>query len=294
MNRSCLIGFGALTVLWLSATHAATTIDAAHPYAYGANVGWVNARADGTNGAVIGRYYCSGYLYGSNVGWIRLGSGTPGNGYAYANNSASDYGVNHDGEGRLTGYAYGANIGWIAFEQTRGKPKVDLRTGNLSGYAWGANVGWLSLSNAQAFVRTTTLSSGPDSDHDKLPDPWEFREAGLLTKLGGGTSDQDRDGESDTEELAADTDPLAAGERLTIVALSRAGNNDTVSWQSRPTRLYRLEVTNALPRTAGRAWKDAGSGLMAPPAASPAQATVASGGAEQRFYRVRAVLPLGE
>ena len=58
-----------------------------------------------------------------------VGSGTPTNGHAYANNSAADWGVNHDGAGRLTGYAWGANIGWVAFEQTHGQPQVDLRTG---------------------------------------------------------------------------------------------------------------------------------------------------------------------
>ena len=47
------------------------------------------------------------------MGWIHLGDGTPANGIRYQNNSASDYGVNHDGLGNLSGLAYGANIGWI-------------------------------------------------------------------------------------------------------------------------------------------------------------------------------------
>jgi len=91
------------------AARAGSNIDAANPYAYAANTGWTNLRGDGANGAVIGRYYCSGNMYGANIGWIRLGSGTPANGYCYANSSASDYGVNHDGEGNLRGYAYGAS-----------------------------------------------------------------------------------------------------------------------------------------------------------------------------------------
>ena len=54
---------------------AATTIDPDNKYAYGANIGWVNAYADGANGAVIGQAFCSGYMYGANVGWIHLGDG---------------------------------------------------------------------------------------------------------------------------------------------------------------------------------------------------------------------------
>lgn len=124
---------------------AATTIDPANPYAYGTNMGWINAEADGANGAVIGQAFCSGYMYGANVGWIHLGDGAPVNGMAYANDSATDYGVNHDGLGSLSGYAYGANIGWINFEQTHGQPQVNLETGDLSGYvptggSWGTPI----------------------------------------------------------------------------------------------------------------------------------------------------------
>lgn len=47
---------------------ASTTIDTNNAYAYGANIGWCNAFADGTNGAVIGQFYCTGYIYSANVG----------------------------------------------------------------------------------------------------------------------------------------------------------------------------------------------------------------------------------
>src|SRR5215831_10821313 len=92
--------------------HAGTTIGAANRYAYGANLGWMDWRGDTNCGAVIGEYVCSGYIWAANVGWIRLGDGTPVNGIRYLNNSASDYGVNHDGRGNLSGYAWGQNIGW--------------------------------------------------------------------------------------------------------------------------------------------------------------------------------------
>jgi len=107
MNKTTIIlSFACFAVTAFSAS----TIDPANPYGHGANVGWINARGNGFQGAVIGQYFCSGYLYGANAGWISLGNGSPTNGMAYANNAGNDYGINHDGLGRLTGYAYGANI----------------------------------------------------------------------------------------------------------------------------------------------------------------------------------------
>lgn len=151
----CLGCLGAALLGGASALHAVSTIDPAHPHAYGANVGWLDARGGGPHGAAIGRYYCTGYVWSANGGWIGLGSGRPANGYRYANNSAADWGVNHDGEGRLSGCGYGANIGWVTFEQDYGRPRLDLRSGVLSGSAWGANVGWIQFSNAQAWLATT-------------------------------------------------------------------------------------------------------------------------------------------
>lgn len=91
---------------------AASTINTNNPYAHCANLGWLDSRADaGTNGAVIGEFYCSGYVYSANAGWISLGNTNgPANGYAYSN-IGSDYGVNNVSGGQLSGLAYGANIG---------------------------------------------------------------------------------------------------------------------------------------------------------------------------------------
>ncbi len=272
---------------WVLSAQAASTIDPAHPYPYGANIGWLNAEGDAVNGAVIGQSYCTGYVWIANCGWMSLGNG-PTNGWQYGNESAWDWGVNHDGQGRLTGYAYGANIGWITFEQTYGQPRIDLRTGNLDGYAWGANVGWIGFSNTQAYVRST-LSAGADSDTDGIPDPWEFKRAGDTTTLGGG--DADDDDVPDEEEYLADTDPLT-DEQLEIVALAVESGTNVVQWSSRPTRLYRLEATNALPGEAG--WEDVGGGLIGPPTNSPAEAGVSGPVEPGRFYRVRAVVPLSE
>ena len=280
----------ALTSAAGPAARAASTIDAAHPYAYAANAGWVNARADGTNGAVVGRFYCTGYLWSANAGWICLGQG-PTNGWRYGNASATDWGVNHDGAGRLTGCAYGANIGWVNFEQTYGQPRVDLHTGKLSGCVWGANVGWIGLSNAVAYVRTTTLDPGPDSDRNGLPDPWEYAKAGRLGVLSGGKHDADHDGSTDEQEYVADTDPLNRNDNLRIVALAVAGHVNTVTWTTRPTRQYRLETAPAL--VSGTVvWSDAHGGLIGPPPGTLTTNAVGGVTASKRCYRVRSVLPL--
>src|ERR1039458_7060977 len=70
----------------LSTAFAATTIDAANKYAYGANLGWLDwtgGSGETATGTVIGEYVCSGYIYSANVGWINLGSGSPTHGIYY-------------------------------------------------------------------------------------------------------------------------------------------------------------------------------------------------------------------
>lgn len=263
-----------------------TTINASNRYAYGANVGWLDARGDGTNGAVIGQFFCTGYVWSANCGWISLGNG-PTNGWRYSNTSPSDWGVNHDGVGALRGMAYGANIGWIAFE-SNGNPRVDLRTGALSGSAWGANVGWIGLSNAFAFARTDTLDPGRDSDSDGIPDAWELANAGSLTNLG--TGDRDNDGAPDRAEYLADTDPLSATSRLDIVSLRRDTTTNIVAWRVEPTRFYRLDQAAAVTNNA--AWTDTGLGLLSPGPGPTLTGVVVDAASSATFYRARAMLPL--
>ena len=95
-----------------------TTITATNRYAYGGNLGWIGWRGNTNNGAVIGEYVCSGFVYSANAGWIHLGSNAPANEIRYQNNSALDYGVNHDGFGNLTGMAYSANCGWVSLSNS--------------------------------------------------------------------------------------------------------------------------------------------------------------------------------
>ncbi|MFH0878216.1 MAG: hypothetical protein V2A34_00745 [Lentisphaerota bacterium] len=273
------------------ASHAATsTINADHPYAYGANVGWINARGDVTNGVVIGEYTCSGFLFGANIGWISMGGGSPIDGIRYGNAAANDYGVNHDGSGGLSGFAYGANIGWIQFETNYGRPRVDLLTGNLSGYAYGANIGWISLSNAQAFVRTDTIQPGADTNGNGIPDDWERDRAGNLTTLTS-SNDYDNDTVLDPDEYRADTDPMTLSDHLHVVDYDLQGRStSTVAWASRPTRFYYIEKSDTLTNEA--TWVDSGLGLQSPDAGTISLRQFPDAGGPTRAYRVKAVRPL--
>lgn len=275
----------ALSLAALS-VQATTTIDPAHNDAYAGNVGWVNFSGDGAHGAVIGQAFCSGYIYSANCGWISLGDGSPANGQAYSNTSASDFGVNHDGHGNLTGYAYGANIGWINFEQTFGQPKVSLTSGYLSGYIWSANVGWIRLRTSKPnYVRTLTIDSGPDTDGDGIPDAWELEEVGTLGTLGAG--DLDGDGVSDLDEYLGDTNPNNASEFLHITDFQVAGSTNAVTWPVQTTRRYTLEYTAALSN--GTSWV---SGAAFIPAAGPDVTQEMISIDDTRFYRVKVTPPL--
>ncbi len=282
-------GLFALLVGFAVASAHATSINAAHRDAYGANIGWLNMRGDVANGAKIGLYFSTGYVWSANAGWISLGSGTPTNGYSYANNSATDWGVNLVlPGGYLRGMAYGANIGWINFE-TNGNARVDLVTGKLDGYAYGANVGWISLSNSQAHVQTDYLDWGPDTDGDGIPDAYEYARSGSLTNLTSG-GDFDDDGAGDLEEFLADTDPADSSNLLEINALNRAVTTNAVTWTVEPTRTYRLEQAIVVNNNA--TWSDSGLGTLPPGGGPTLTGLVPDPAATTRFYRAKALVPL--
>lgn len=272
---------------------AATSIHDTNKYAYAANAGWVNGQADTNNGAVVTEFYCYGYLYGANIGWVNLGDGTPTNGWMYSNGSADDFGVNHDRTGVLTGYAYGANVGWINFNT--GSASIDLLTGKFRGYAYGANIGWISLSNAQAHVQTDSISPGPDTDLDGIPDPWEYWNGGNLSDLGTNLvwSDFDGDGVSDKDEEIADTDPFSGGESyLHIATEERTGPTETtLTWPSRPSRNYRIGKSGN-PED-GSGWTDSGLGeFRGHETGFTTTGTVTEAVQPNRIFRVQAIRPL--
>lgn len=273
------------------ALHAGTSIDLGNRYAYGSNIGWVNCVADTNNGAVMGDYVCSGYIYSANVGWINLGNGSPTNGIRYQNLSANDFGVNQDGLGDLSGYAWGANIGWITFEQTYGKPKVNLLTGVLSGYAWSANCGWISLSNAEAQVQTDYLYPGPLAPNG-LPIPWLLANFGTTNV--NANADQTGKGMTIAQDYGAGTDPNNVNSlfRITAESFTSLGTVDSLAWDSEPTRQYYiLENTNLTTAT----WVDSSLGLIAPSAGATTTAGLTqTPSVPGRFFRVEASLPLPE
>ncbi len=117
-------------------------------YAYGENVGWMNAEpnGDGGDGVQVSDYALTGWMWGENTGWISLS----------CQNTTScatvDYGVSNDGCGNLAGYAWAENLGWINFSPSTSGVVIDPQTGDFSGRAWGENVGWVSFASAVSLL----------------------------------------------------------------------------------------------------------------------------------------------
>ena len=267
-----------------AALSAQSTINATNKYAYAANLGWVDARGDTTNGVVIGEYVCQGFAYGANVGWINFGGGTAANGIYYANNSATDFGINQDGTGRLRGYAYGANIGWINFEDT-GNPVVDLTNGQLSGYAYSANCGWINLGQFTAAVVTDRIRRGLSTSPDGIPDAWKILNFGSVANANAaGNLDPDGDGITNRQEYLDGTNPNNPNSGLKIVTFTKTGSALSVTWNSVPTMgyTYTIEVNPDLLV----AWADSGQGVITP-SGGPTTTRGLSDLTTQNFYRVR-------
>ena len=264
-----------------------STISTTDQYMYSANAGWVDCRPSAADGLRVADTALAGYAYAANFGWIHCGSGTPANGHSYANNSASDYGVNVGADGQLTGYAYGANIGWIQFEQALGQPKVGLRTGTFSGSAYSANLGWIELDTTLSDLATATISR-PDTDSDGIADAWERLQFGNLIAATA-TSDQDSDGASDLNEYNAGTLPLNAFSNLRIVSHTHtAGQTQAaIQFTSVATRNYRIEYDNDLLG----AWTDSALGTFAPATGSASTTGSLTGltATPRRFFRAVAV-----
>ncbi len=113
-------------------------------YAYGENVGWLNAQplGQGGPGVNVTDAGLTGYLWSENVGWISLSCSNTGS------CATVGYGVANDGAGVLSGFAWGENIGWINFSPTGGGVIIDATTGTFGGRAWGENVGWITFASA--------------------------------------------------------------------------------------------------------------------------------------------------
>ena len=128
-------------------------------YAYGENVGWLNAEplGDGEDGVEVGCFELTGYIWAENIGWINL-------------NPISYGGVSNDGNGHLSGYAWGENVGWINFNPANGGVTIDSN-GDFDGWAWGENIGWIHLQNpAIPYKVQTSYGVDDDSDEDSVDD----------------------------------------------------------------------------------------------------------------------------
>lgn len=267
---------------------AQSTISAANHQAYGANTGWIDFRTSAADGVRVMETCLSGKAYAANFGWIDFGDGTPVNGYNYSNASAADYGVNFSADGTLTGYAWASNIGWINFEQTQGKPQVNLITGKLTGYAWSTNTGWISLDTTPTDLVTSIAR--PDTDGDGIGDAWEMQNFGNLTAANGSTN-FDGDPQSDREEYEANTAPKNATEYLRIVSHSHSNgaiSSSIISFTSNAGRLYRIEYTPDFQPP----WTNSTLFTFAPdPGTSTTKNFVRSSGPNM-FFRVVSVKPL--
>ena len=277
------LGILAAAVLVTAAgpARAGSTIDPTTRHGYGANIGWTDWQYDtaAPDGVTVENYLLHGKIYAANVGWIDTGNGTPAGGVQYSQ-TGGEWGVNHDGAGNLSGYAYGANIGWIFFDASiASPPRVDLGTGKMTGYAYGANVGWIGLDGI-----TTSFGPGTDSDGDGIADSWEYEmlaAAGLPANLGTlGAGDSDGDGTSDADEFEADTDPFEAGEVLRITDFVLTSGAVALQWTHSPRRLYQVKSSPDL-----LTWTDEGAPTLLD------AASVATGAATKKFFKVEASLP---
>jgi hypothetical protein len=137
-------------------------------YAWGENVGWLNAEpgGDGMWGVQVTNTRLEGYMWGENIGWVNLNCAN-----TTCSGPASNWGVTNDGSGKLGGYAWGENVGWISFSCQNNPSScagtdnygvhIDPGTGVFSGYAWGENIGWISFSdNAPVAYRVRTSWRG--------------------------------------------------------------------------------------------------------------------------------------
>jgi hypothetical protein len=143
-------------------------------YAYGENVGWLNAEplGDGGSGVHVGDFELSGWMWGENIGWISLSCANT------ASCSTVDYGVRNDGGGTLSGVAWGENIGWVNFAPATAGVSIDPATGSFSGSAWAENIGWITFASASPIpygVKTGWSCDGaqsvPGGSPVVIPDP---------------------------------------------------------------------------------------------------------------------------
>ena len=165
---------------------AAETIDPVSnqaQYAWGENVGWINAEPSGNAGpgVTVSGQQLTGYMWGENIGWINMNcSNTP-----LCTVANKNWGVHNNGTGGLFGYAWGENIGWISFSCRNAAPSpfvpfvdpapascatngnygvtIDPVTGLFAGKAWAENVGWIVFDYTTSSANRVKTADDGDS-----------------------------------------------------------------------------------------------------------------------------------
>ena len=156
------------------------------------------------------------------------------------------------------------------------------------GYAYGANCGWISLSNAIAHMQTDTMS------------PSLLALGGLpvaLLLINFGTTkvkadaNPDGDGQSNSLEYLAGTDPDNAASQLKITAESFTPGDTSanLTWTSFPMRFYCVQKTASFSTPN---WLDSGLGIITPSNGSTTTAGFNDTTMPMRFYHVEADRPL--
>ena len=87
----------------------------AHNLIWGESIGWINLRTTHAD-FKIGSNILAGWIWMENCGWVYFGEGHPLNGEHYSNRGSCDWGVNNDGQGKLSGFAWSEVTGWINFQ----------------------------------------------------------------------------------------------------------------------------------------------------------------------------------
>ncbi|MBE7496881.1 MAG: hypothetical protein HS117_18215 [Verrucomicrobiaceae bacterium] len=284
---SCLF----LTVLAVGPVLRAadSTLPPTEALAWGAGTGWMNLHANGVHGVVVGSCFLAGKAWSGGLGWINFGDGDPANGHRYSNTDGGDFGVNHDGLGRLSGLAWGAGIGWVNFGWAQADdpnaPRVDLLTGHFAGLAWSASTGWIQLGTGQ--LRTATIFDA-DSDFDGISDAWEHQWFGTLAAANA-VSDADHDGAGDWHEHHALTNPIQPASKLRTLHHEpvSGGERLSVTFASQPGRFYRIQISLDLLN-----WQDSDAGLIQPDPGTSTTRLIRSLSPAQTFVRLQPVKPL--
>lgn len=195
--------------------------------------------------------------------------------------------------------------GWIPFDPARpildasfatpdGTPMNDdglplrVRVDREAAFADGVRLPRLLLLHHHGLrerrLEIATLDLGnDDTDADRMPDWWEQRHFGNLSRAGLGT-DTDGDGAPDSHELDAGTNPTDPGSLFRLRSASRvSARNIAVRWSGPAGRTYALERTTDL---ANGSWTVVRDGIEATPPVNSLTDTNAPAPGPY-FYRVR-------